>query len=139
MTQQAQVEVRSLDSQERNEMNARLTKLKTAFANAKAEYGAIKNETAKSSLVGERSGKQRQRLVDTNQKIQKQNETILNATRAVQETEEVGVDITTELQLNREKITGAHEKLREATGEIDAGQRITTSMIKREKAICLLM
>ena len=80
MTQQAQVEVRSLDSQERNEMNARLTKLKTAFANAKAEYGAIKNETAKSSLVGERSGKQRQRLVDTNQKIQKQNETILNAT-----------------------------------------------------------
>ena len=139
MTQQAQVEVRSLDSQERNEMNARLTKLKTAFANAKAEYGAIKNETAKSSLVGERSGKQRQRLVDTNQKIQKQNETILNATRALQETEEVGVDITTELQLNREKITGAHEKLREATGEIDAGQRITTSMIKREKAICLLM
>ena len=80
LTQQAQVEVRSLDSQERNEMNARLTKLKTAFANAKAEYGAIKNETAKSSLVGERSGKQRQRLVDTNQKIQKQNETILNAT-----------------------------------------------------------
>jgi hypothetical protein len=57
----------------------------------------------------------------------------LNATRAVQETEEVGVDITTELQLNREKITGAHEKLREATGEIDAGQRITTSMIKNER------
>ena len=44
-------------------------------------------------------------------RLARQNELIANATRTVAETEEVGLEITTELARNREKIESSHAKV----------------------------
>lgn len=44
-------------------------------------------------------------------RLARQNEMILNATKTIAETEEVGLEITSELARNREKITSAHSKV----------------------------
>ena len=44
-------------------------------------------------------------------RIHRQNEMIANAHRTVAETEEVGMEITSELARNREKIEGARSKV----------------------------
>ena len=45
-------------------------------------------------------------------RIARQNEMIANATRTVAETEEVGMEITSELSRNREKIESSRAKVR---------------------------
>jgi hypothetical protein len=57
---------------------------------------------------------------------------ILNAQRTVGSTEEVALEITSELAKNREKIESAHSKVREFSGMTDSARRIIHSMNKRE-------
>lgn len=57
---------------------------------------------------------------------------ILNATRTVAETEEVGLEITAELKRNREKIESAQDRVREFGGVTDTARRLLSSMSKRE-------
>jgi hypothetical protein len=64
--------------------------------------------------------------------LSRQNETILNATRTVAETEDVAMEITQELGRNREKIESAHSKVREFSGMTDTARRLIHSMSKRE-------
>lgn len=45
-------------------------------------------------------------------RLDRQNEMIINATRTVAETHEVGIEITNELARNREKIVSAHNRVR---------------------------
>ena len=45
-------------------------------------------------------------------RLDRQNEAILNATRTVAETEEVGIEITNELARNREKIETGRSRVR---------------------------
>jgi hypothetical protein len=44
-------------------------------------------------------------------RLDRQNEMILNATRTVEDTREVGIEITTELARNREKIESARSRV----------------------------
>lgn len=46
-------------------------------------------------------------------RLNRQNDMILNATRTVQETEEVGLEITQELARNREKIESSRARVSE--------------------------
>lgn len=61
-----------------------------------------------------------------------QNEKIMNMHRTVAETEEVAMEITTELGRNREKIESSHGKVREFIGMTDQARRILHSMNRRE-------
>jgi chromosome segregation ATPase len=84
---------------------------------------------------GNKSSQHRSRMEDTNDKISRQNDTILNATRMVAETEEVGHEIINELQSNREKIISAQNKNKELNNELDDAQKRIASMEARAKCV----
>jgi hypothetical protein len=57
---------------------------------------------------------------------------IANAQRTVAETEEIGLEITSELQRNREKIQSSHAKVGEFAGVTDSARRLLSSMSRRD-------
>lgn len=65
-------------------------------------------------------------------RLNRQNELIANATRTVMETEEVGMEITTELGKNRAKIESSQSKLHEFDGMTDVARRMLGSMQRRD-------
>ena len=95
----------------------------------KSEYTTVKQKLEREELMSSSTDskrghnyEQRQRLLDTNDKISRQNEKILNAQRTVAETEEVGAEIIDELGRNREKIQSSHNKIKEFVGLTDSGK-----------------
>jgi hypothetical protein len=63
-----EIEVRSFDAKTRPIMNEKLNGLKKSFGNIKVEYGIAQDKLKKTRLMGGKSGEQRQRLLNTNEK-----------------------------------------------------------------------
>ena len=70
-----------------------------------------------------------------NDRIAQQNDAILAATRSVNETEEVGREIVSELASNREKIQGARDKTAELKGHTEAASAGIDRMQRRDKCV----
>lgn len=112
LIKQMEVEVRSQDPATRKMLNEKVMQYKKSNQSLRIDFDRAREQVNRSALIGDRSGADRQRLMDTNDKISRQNDMIANATRTVAETEEIGMEITTELQRNREKIDSSREKVR---------------------------
>ena len=113
-----------------------VTEYRKSIAAMKGDYTSVKQKLERQELmnngtVDNRSNynkEQRQRLLDTNDKINRQNEKIISAQRTVAETEEVGAEIIEELGRNREKIQSSHNRIKEFVGLTDSGD-ITLSTL----------
>ena len=122
-----------------------VTEYRKSIAAMKGDYTSVKQKLERQELmnngtVDNRSNynkEQRQRLLDTNDKINRQNEKILSAQRTVAETEEVGAEIIEELGRNREKIQSSHNKIKEFVGLTDSGD-ITSSYTLLVYDTCVL-
>jgi len=132
LIKQMEVEVRSLDASTRKSLTEKVTQYKRALASLKTDFNSRRNQADNSSLLGTKSGADRQRLLDTNDKIARQNEMIANASKTVAETEEVGLEITSELARNRQKIESSQAKAGEFTGMTDVARRMLGSMQRRD-------
>jgi vesicle transport through interaction with t-SNAREs protein 1 len=78
-------------------------------------------------------------LLNANNQIAKQNETLDRARRVMAETEETAMDITEELGRNREKIESSHQRIRDVSGLTNQARRIVQSMSRREVQQKLMM
>ena len=141
LIKQMEIEVRSQEWANRKSLQERVSEYKRSLKSKQAEFSAEKNRVSKSSLLSGASGngsdlgksaEQRQRLLNTNDKLFRQNETILNAQRTVAETEEVGIEITDELARNRERIQASRDRVSEFVGISDSARRMIGSMQRRE-------
>ena len=113
LLKQMEVEVRSHDSATRKVLSEKVNQYKRVLNSLRTDFTKAKEESDRNNLfAGTKSGADRQRMMDTNQKLGRQNETILAAQRSVAETEEVALDITNELSRNREKIESSRDKVR---------------------------
>lgn len=113
LLKQMEVEVRSHDAATRKVLTEKVNQYKRVLSSLRTDFGKAKEESERSNLFsGTKSGEDRQRLLNTNEKLSRQNETILNAQRTVAETEDVAMDITNELARNREKIESSRDKVR---------------------------
>lgn len=138
LLKQMSVEVRSMEGEERTQKNRIMEGYKAQLETKKAETKAAKSASQRSALLGDADGKSledRQRYVDVNEKLTRQNDMILNAQRMVAETEDVGADITETLGQNREKIESTRAKVRELHGDLDAADKTTQSMVDRSKCV----
>ena len=91
----------------------------------------------RSQLIGDKSIADRERMITVQDKLNRQNDTILNAHKCVAETEEVGVNITKELIDNRTKIETAGNKSKEVNADLDTASKMLKSMQSRENCnIC---
>ena len=141
LIKQMEIEVRSQQGTDRKRLQDKVNEYKRSLKTKQTEFSAEKNRVSKSSLLSGASGnesdlgksaEQRQRLLDMNDKLFRQNETILNAQRTVAETEEVGIEITDELARNRERIQASRDRVSEFVGISDSARRMIGSMQRRE-------
>eukprot|EP01031_Cornospumella_fuschlensis_P041133 gene41133-50183_t len=132
LIKQMEVELRSHDAATRKSLTEKVNVYKKTRQNLKSDFERAKEESERSALIGEKSAEHRQRLLNANDKLSRQNEMIMNAHRTVLETEEAGEEILGELGRNREKILSSREKAHEFTGITDTARRLLASMNKRE-------
>ncbi len=132
LIKQMEIELRGHDAGTRKALGEKVTEYKKSLTNLKADYEKAKDTSQRSALIGSKSGEQRERLLNTNDKINRQNDIILNAQRTVADTEEVGMEITRELSANREKIQSSHAKVHEFSGITESSRRVISSIQKRE-------
>lgn len=90
------------------------------------------NNNHKYLFSGARSQEDRERLLNTNDKLSKQNKLIMTAQQNIYDTENIGNIIITELQNNKEKIKSSHNKINEFNGITDTARRLLNSINKRE-------
>eukprot|EP01038_Epipyxis_sp_PR26KG_P005345 gene5345-7416_t len=132
LIKQMKIEARSHDTATKKVLADKIGHYEKSNASLKSDFERAKEQASRSSLIGAKSQEQRQRLLDTNDKITRQNEMIANAHRTVLETEEVGNEITAELARNREKINSARERANEFSGITDSARRVLASMSRRD-------
>lgn len=152
LLKQMQVEARTADSSTKQVWLQKVRGCKAQLANLRDDFQTVQsrvereallltsNEDVSSSSTSDyNSNKQRERLLQTSNQLRKQNQTLENAQRILVETEEVAMEITTELGRNREKIASAHQRVRDVSGLTNQARRIVQSMSKREVQQKLLM
>ena len=132
LIKQMNVEVRSTDTTTRKPLFDRVQQYQRDLSSYKSDLERAKEVSQRSQLIGDKSAGQRQRLLDTNDKINRQNTSILLAQRSVNETAEIGLEINNELVRNREKIVAAQEKTRDFIGLTDSARRLLSSMQRRD-------
>lgn len=68
LLKQMEVELRSLDSATRKALSKKVASYKNTLSSLKSDYNSVREQSDKSTLMGGKSGEQRQRLLDTNEK-----------------------------------------------------------------------
>ena len=68
LIKQMEVEVRSLDPATRKSLTEKVAQYKRALSSLKTDYTSARDQADRSALVGTKSGADRQRLLDTNDK-----------------------------------------------------------------------
>lgn len=142
LLKQMTVEARSVDlPTEKSELLKKVRVYKARVANLRDDYKSSKTRVEREALLNGSSSlnegtglhsDHRERLLKTNEDLSAQNETLENARRVMAETEDVALEITSELGRNREKITSAHGRVRDVSGLTNQARRIVQSMTRRE-------
>ncbi len=131
LLQQMALEARSVsDSALKREL---LAQVRTC----KAELQQLKDEYNKKALLagagGSRSGNNnRERLLKQQDMLLNQNSQLENARKVLEETEQVALEIGTELSHNRETIESAQGRVRSVAGLTGRARRILSSMSQRQ-------
>jgi vesicle transport through interaction with t-SNAREs protein 1 len=102
----------------------------------KSELQSLKDDLNKRSLMaqaqtGNGSG-HRERLLQQQEMLTNQNSTLENARKVLEETEQVALEIGSELTNNRETLESAHGRVRSVAGLTGRARRIIQSMNQRQ-------
>jgi predicted RND superfamily exporter protein len=111
----------------------------------KSRYQSLQAQSERQGLIGstttgsDRNQQERMRLQQNEDALHSQNETLDRARRTMRETESVALEITEELGANREKLVGAHGRVREMSGLTGRATRILQAMNQRATQQKLIM
>jgi vesicle transport through interaction with t-SNAREs protein 1 len=109
--------------------------LLTQVRACKSELQSLKDEHNKQSLMsGAHTGgnsSHRERLLQQQDMLRSQNSQLDNARKVLEETEQVALEIGTELGNNRDQIQSAHGRVRQVAGLTGRAKRIVQSMNQR--------
>ncbi|CAB9498301.1 Vesicle transport v-SNARE [Seminavis robusta] len=110
----------------------------------KATWRSLKDQANQKELLsshvdGGGNGKYRDRMQGNEDMLSRQNDTLENARRIMEETEVVALEITDELGHNREKLMSAHGRIHEVTGMTGRARRLLVSMNQRavQQKMCM--
>lgn len=126
---QMEIEARQISSLDRKKL------LLSKISEYKNELMRKKESCQRSELIGDKSIIDRDRMMNVQDKLNRQNDVILNAHKCVADTEEVGVSITKELIDNRSKIESAGNKSKDINADLDSAKKMLKSMQSRENCI----
>jgi vesicle transport through interaction with t-SNAREs protein 1 len=142
LLKQMAVEARGVDDASlKRDLLHKVRICKTKLANLRDDVKTIQSDLDRKSLLRSNSlsknGKQgnsdsRQRLLETTAHMSAQNDTLDHARRVMAETEDVALEITSELSRNRETIESAHGRVRNVSGLTNRARRILQNMSRRQ-------
>jgi len=131
LIKQMNVEARLVEDRDtKKELLQKVTIWKAQLMNLREDFHATQ-PTLIGSTEGSSINLRRDGLRKTNDHLSKQNETIERARRVMAETEDVAMEITSELERNREKIASSHQRVADVSGLTNQARRIIQSMQKR--------
>jgi len=85
------------------------------------------------------SRREMRRFEEVTRRMDASTESLLQSKRTLAETEEIAMDITSNLSSNRESILSAHDRIRETGGFLGQGQRLLRKMQARESRRKLIL
>ena len=136
LSKQLDVEVRSAAPNAKRTFQERQAPLKQRLKDARAAFENAKERANREAVlgtgVGDASASSRGRLVDAQTRASRQTDMIKGALEIAHETEQVAVDITSELDRNRETITNIRGHIADTGGSLGAARGLIASMQKRE-------
>jgi vesicle transport through interaction with t-SNAREs protein 1 len=102
---------------------------------SKSQLQTYKEKYEKQSLMSsansKSSGGHRERLLQQQDQLRNQNSQLDNARKVLEETEQVALEIGSELGNNRETLESAHGRIHQVTGLTGRARRIVQSMNQR--------
>ena len=146
LMKQIDIEVRSVDPAQRRVLLERVKPLREKLKSLQDSYRSASEDADRDGLLGPASGssadlesgvgaasaRQRARLAESNNRMQKQTEMIRTALQTAEETEGVAVEITGELARNRETIMGIRGHISDTSASLGTARGLITRMQKRE-------
>lgn len=133
LVKQMEMEVRSQEAASKKTLLEKVARHKQTLLTHRNNLQRAKEQSQRLGLLGTKSIENRERFMDANDKLLQQTEKITDAQRMVAGAEEVGADITHELQRNRGKIQASQAKVEEFSGITDSARRLVKGMEDREK------
>ena len=131
------------------ELQRKTKDYKKNLATLRSEFDDVRSKVDRDGLFGDvesgrggssgMSNDHKARMQDTTNKIGRQNDTLDNARRVMAETEDVALEITQELDRNRNKIQASRDKVLDVHGMMNVARRVVGSMSKRESQQKMMM
>ena len=129
LLQQMALEARSVpDASLKRELLQTVRTSKSQLQTYKERY---EKQSLMSSANSKSSGGHRERLLQQQDQLKNQNSQLDNARKVMEETEQVALEIGTELGNNRETLESAHGRINQVTGLTGRARRIVQSMNQR--------
>jgi vesicle transport through interaction with t-SNAREs protein 1 len=129
LLQQMALEARSVpDASLKRELLQTVRAAKSQLQTYKEKY---EKQSLMSSANSKSSGGHRERLLQQQDQLRNQNSQLDNARKVLEETEQVALEIGTELGNNRETLESAHGRINQVTGLTGRARRIVQSMNQR--------
>ena len=142
LLQQMTLEARGTDdANQKKEYLHSVRIAKAQLSNMTTDVQAAHDELSRLSLITPKdiesnssniSNAAQQRLLSTTNALTNQNETRSHAQRIMADTENTAMEITSELERNRETIESAHSRVRGVSGLTNRARRLLVSMQRRE-------
>lgn len=111
IVKQQEIEARGMDREGKRLSLEKIGQNKESITAIRGELNSTVARVDRSGLIGGRSGDDRRRLIDANEKLANQNLAIERATKTVAETEDVAGEIMEGLKQNRETIESIKGKV----------------------------
>lgn len=136
LLKQMSVEARGVDDANvKRDLLGKVRKCKTTLSGLKDEFKAMQAAQERADLMmnshSENKNASKERLLQAQNQLENQNDTLDRARRVMADTEEVAMEITTELGRNRETLETAHGRVREVSGLTNRARRLLQNMNRR--------
>jgi vesicle transport through interaction with t-SNAREs protein 1 len=137
---QMSLEARGVDDASvKRDLLQKVRTCKTTLGDLREEFKRLQQAQERTDLLvasngsNGKSGKNssKERLLQSQNQLEQQNDTLDRARRVMADTEDVAMEITTELGRNRETLETSHGRVREVSGLTNRARRLLQNMNRR--------
>jgi vesicle transport through interaction with t-SNAREs 1 len=130
LLKQMAIEARGVeDASLKRDLLLKVRTCKSQLAALRTEYEfKLSNSQKESLLKNSTKNSHKERLLENEQRMEQQNATLERARSVMADTEEVALEITTELGRNREVMETSHARVKQVSGLTNRARRILQNM-----------
>jgi len=132
LLKQMAIEARGVENASaKRDLLAKVRTCKSQLAALRTEYDLKVAESQKALLFNGTSSATKERLLENEQLMSQQEESLDRARQTMADTESVAMEITTELGRNRETMESAHGRVKQVSGLTNRARRLLQNMNRR--------